>query len=70
MFRFWVLGYQMVTQLLNLCLFVYFIKQVMTGSAAKFGNWSPFGLLFEQLATKFWALATWHFGYFLGYFLK
>ena len=39
-------------------------------SAARFGNLSPFGLLFQPFGDQYFALATWEFGDFLGYFLK
>ena len=39
-------------------------------SAARFGDLSPFGLLFQPLGNQYFALATWKFGNFLGYFLK
>ena len=39
-------------------------------SSARFGNLSPFGLLFEQFGGQYFALETWQFGYFLGYFWK
>ena len=42
----------------------------LTSSAARFGNLSPFGLLFEPFGNQYFALATWQFGYFLGYFWK
>ena len=39
-------------------------------SAARFGDLSPFGLLFQPFGDQYFALATWEFGNFLGYFTK
>ena len=39
-------------------------------SATRLGNLLPFGLLFEPFGNQYFALATWQFGYFLGYFWK
>ena len=39
-------------------------------SAARFGDLSPVGLLFEPFVDQYFALATLKFGYFLGYFSK
>ena len=41
-----------------------------SSSAARFGDLSPFGLLFEPFGDQYFALVTWQFGYFLGYFWK
>ena len=40
------------------------------GSAARFGDLLPFGLLFQPFGDQYFDLATWEFGDFLGYFLK
>ena len=37
-------------------------------SAARFGDLSPFGRLFEPFGDQYFSLATLKFGYFLGYF--
>ena len=40
----------------------------MGNSAARFGDLSPFGRLFEPFGDQYFSLATLKFGYFLGYF--
>ena len=46
------------------------IIKFLFSSAARFGNLSPFRLLFEPFGDQYFALAAWQFGKFLGYFWK
>ena len=48
----------------ELALLLQRMQIMVSTSAARFGDFSPFGLLFEPFGDKNFALATWQFGYF------